>query len=230
MRTTENQNTGRLTALVTIFLILTACSAPQWRIFQRKVDGADAVKPAAQVEGEKRAAAYIAKVTAPPVANPSRVVEQVHEVAGPLSNSLGQPAEPVTADDKDAVIASLNAGLRAKDAQLDRWREFGRKYAGKPLEDTGINLAGPAGLVGLVAVAALCVAFPWIGWALGRALPLLWSFFRRTTEAVGQFTKANPDAGKKLGSFLSDKMDAAHKRLVKRRADAHRITTVAANA
>lgn len=217
---------GIVAVVVAIVFLCAGCQVAQWRVFQKKVDGKEGEKPAAQVEGEKRAAAYIVARTTPPVADPAGAVQDVHQVATGLSSSLGQPAKPVTQADKDAVIATLSAGLKAKDAQLDRWREFGRKYAGTPLEDTGINLAGPAGLVAFVAVIAACVFIPGFGYVLLRLLPLLWGFFRRTTEAIGDFAKANPDAGKKLAVTLGDKMDKVHKRLVKARAKTHKLSAV----
>jgi hypothetical protein len=230
--------TGQRTALRGLFFALSlvavllwaffvgGCQVAQWRVFQKKVDGADSVKPMAQVEGEKRAAAYIVARTTPPVVDPAKAVTDVNQVATGLSASLGQPEKPVTLADKDAVIATLTAGLKAKDAQLDKWRAFGRKYAGTPLEDTGINLAGPAGLLALVGVIAACVFIPGFGYVLLRLLPLLWGFFRRTTEAIGDFAKANPDAGKELAATLGDKMDKVHKRLVRTRAKAHKLSAV----
>jgi hypothetical protein len=80
-----------------------------------------------------------------------------------------------------------------------------------------VNLAGPAGLLGLIGVVAACIAFPPIGYILLRALPVLWGFFRSTTSAISEFTTANPDEGERLKLTLSRKMDAAHKRLVKTR-------------
>ncbi len=216
----------RLTLLGLLALTLAGCQLAQWRVFQKKVDGKDGEKPAAQVEGEKRAAAYIVARTTPPVADPAGAVVDVNQVATGLSASLGQPEKPVTVADKDAVIATLTAGLKAKDAQLDKWRAFGRKYAGTPLENTGVNLAGPAGFLGLLGVIAACVFVPGFGYVLLRLLPLLWGFFRRTTEAIGDFAKSNPDAGKQLAATLGDKMDKVHKRLVKTRAKAHKLSAV----
>lgn len=207
-------------------VFVSGCQMAQWRVFQKKVEAKDGEKPAAQVEGEKQAAAYIVARTTPPVADPVAAVADVNQVATGLSVSLGQPAKAVTLADKDAVIASLTAGLRAKDAQLDKWRTFARKYAGTPLEDTGINLAGPAGFLGLVGVIAACIFVPGFGYVLLRLLPLLWGFFRRTTEAIGEFAKSNPDAGKELAATLGDKMDKVHKRLVKARAKTHKLSAV----
>lgn len=205
-------------AVAIALLALSGCALPQWRVFQKTIPADQSAPPPAQVEGQKRAAAYIAAVTTPPVANPAQTVGDVHEVAADLSASLGQPKEPVKAEDRDKVIRGLQDGLKAKDAQLDAWRAFGRKYAGTPLEGTGINLAGPAGLLGLVGVVAACIACPALGYAVLRVLPVLWGYFRRTTQAIGEFAAERPEAGAALASKLGDRMDKVHKRLVKVRA------------
>lgn len=197
---------------------LVGCGFANWRVLQKTVPATASEPPKQQVEGQRVAAAYIAQRTAPPVLDPPKAIEDVHEVATSLSASLGEPAKPVETKDKDAVIDALRVGLRSKEEQLAKWREFGRKYAGTPLEDTGVNLAGPAGIVGLVLVIAACIAFPPIGYALLRLLPLLWGFFKRTTEAIGDFARQNPEEGKVLAAELGDKLDKVHKKLVAKRA------------
>ena len=208
-------------AALAAFVVLAGagCTLPQWRVFQKTVPS-DTAKPAAQIEGERRAASYIAKRSAPPVANPGAAVADIHAAATGLTASLGEPAQPVTVADLAQVVESLRAANRAKDAQLDRWKEFGRKYAGKPLEETGINLAGPAGLLALAGIVAACIACPALGYILLRVLPILWGFFKAATAAVSDFTTTNPDAGANLKNVLSRKMDSAHKRLVRVRARA----------
>lgn len=202
-------------------VILAGCALPQWRVFQKTVP-TETGKPAAQIEGERRAASYIAKRSTPPVVDASQAVADIHAAATGLTASLGEPEKPVTVADLAAVVESLRAANRAKDAQLDRWKEFGRKYGGKPLEDTGINLAGPAGLLALAGIVAACIACPALGYILLRVLPLLYGFFSRTTEAIGEFTKENPDVADKLKARLSKRMDEAHKALVRRRTGAAR--------
>ncbi len=49
------------------------CGCQPMRIFEKKVPVADSVAPAAQIEGQRQAAAYIAKRTAPPLKTPGRV-------------------------------------------------------------------------------------------------------------------------------------------------------------
>lgn len=198
------------------------CQVAQWRVFQKKVDGADGVKPPAQVEGEKRAAAYIVKRSEAPktetVIEMKTALGDIHLVATGLSSSLGEPAKPVTLEDKDAVIASLSAGLKAKDAQLERWRAFGRKYAGTPLEDTGINLAGPAGLLAFAGVIAACIFVPGFGYVLLRLVPVLWGMVRRMAVGIESFAKDMPEEAAKLKeSYLSRKMNEVDKRILKGR-------------
>lgn len=195
-------------------VLLAGCAVPQWRVFQKTVP-ADTAKPAAQIEGERRSAAYIALRSAPPVVDAPKAVADIHTVATGLAASLGEPEKAVTAADLASVVASLREANRAKEEQLERWKEFGRKYAGTPLENTGINLAGPAGLLGLVAVIAACIACPALGYLVLRLLPLLWGFFTRTTTAIGEFTSTHSGAGDELKDILSVRMDEAHKSLVR---------------
>jgi len=199
-------------------LTLGGCAMPEWRVFQRKVPVTMSEKPAKQIEGEKQGAALIREITTPPVQDAAVAVQKVHEVAISLSASLGEPAQPVKLEDQAAVIAALRNGLIAKEHQLEQWKAFGKKYGGMPLEGTGIDLAGPTGFIGLIAIVALCIAFPPIGYIILRALPVLWGYFRSSTTAISGFIAEHPDAGEQLKAKLSSKMDLAHKRLVKARA------------
>lgn len=216
---------GFLALVLAIVVLSSGCQLPQWRVFQKKVDPELAEKPRAQVEAERSAAKFIAQKSATVEAQPARQIEEIHAVAMPLSASLGEPAKPVdnTADARDRVIAELRQGVLAEQRKTEQWREFARKYAGKPIEDTGINLAGPAGLALLAAIVAACVVFPVLGHLLLRVVPVLWGYFSRTTEAIHDFASSRPDAGKELAASLSRKMDKAHKQLVRARANARRI-------
>ena len=169
------------------------------------------------IESQRRAAALIVDLSASLSADPARQVSDIHAVAVPLSVSLGEPLKRATVFQAPDVVASLRKSSLDAQAKAEKWREFARKHGGTPLEGTGVNLAGPAGLLGLIAVVALCVIFPPVGYLLLRALPVLWGFFRSTTSAISEFTTANPDEGERLKLTLSRKMDAAHKRLVKTR-------------
>jgi len=200
-----------LVAILAWACFVTGCQLPSFRVFQRKVDGVAAETPAAQLEGQKRAARYIAQRTAAPVKDAPAVVADVHEVAVGLSASLGEPSKPVTADDREAVIASLRAGLLAKDAQLEKWKAFGRKYAGTPLEGTGIDLAGPTGLLVLAGVVAACIFVPGFGWMLLRVIPVLWSGLKRSAGMVEALAREAPEAVAKLKAALPQREDAVRK-------------------
>lgn len=206
-----------LFALACVICTLAGCALlPEMRVFQKKVPASLNEKPPAQVEGEKRGAAFIRAVSTPPVADPAQAVAAIYPVAAALSASLGEPAKPVTVADQDAIIISLRAGLAAKDAQLDKWRQFGRKYGGTELEGTGIDVAGPTGLLIMAAIVAACIFVPGFGYLALRVVPLLWHTVRQTAVGIEAFAKENVEAGAALKKdFLARKMDNAPKKLVK---------------
>jgi hypothetical protein len=205
-------------AAILLAALVGGCALPQWRVFQAKVDPKLAEKPALQVEGEKRAASYIAKRTAPPVPDPVAAVADVQQVAVGLTASLGEPAKAVVLADKADVLAEMRGALLAKERQLDKWKDFGRKHAGKPIEDTGVNLAGPAGLLGLIGIIAACVACPPLFWALLRGVPVLWGMVRRMSAGIESFAAEVPGPGETLkANYLARKMDTLDKRIVRRR-------------
>lgn len=211
---------GIITILVVGTVLLTAaCQLPQWRVFQAKIDPKLAEKPATQVEAERRAAKFIEQKSAALEPDAAKQVAAIHSVAVPLSSSLGEPAKSVapTLEDQSSVIAALRQGVLAEQKKAEQWRAFARKYAGKELEDTGVNLAGPAGLLALASIVAACIACPAFGYIVLRLLPVLWGFFTRTTAAVDEFTQSHSEAGEKLKQTLSRRMDEAHKALVRRR-------------
>jgi hypothetical protein len=199
-----------------LLALLCGCSLPQWRVGQ-KVVPVDAGPSVQAVESQRRAAALIVDLSASLSADPGKQVADIHAVAVPLSVSLGEPLKRATVFQAPDVVTALRKSSLDAQAKADKWREFARKHAGTALEGTGVNLAGPAGLLGLIGVIAACIAFPPIGYILLRALPVLWGFFRSTTSAISEFTASNPDEGERLKLTLSRKMDAAHKRLVKTR-------------
>lgn len=219
MRQHSNRAIRRPLAVGAVLLCLAGCAVPQWRIFQAKIDPKVAERPAAQVEAERSAAKFIAQKSAQVEAQPEAQIAEIHAVAAPLSASLGEPKRTVgsTVDERDRLIADLRQGVLAEQAKAEKWRAFARKYAGKEIEDTGINLAGPAGLLALAGIVAACIMCPAFGYILLRVLPVLWGFFSRTTTAIGEFVAENPDAGKNLKANLSRRMDEAHKALVRRR-------------
>ena len=203
--------------LILILFLCAGCSMTGWRIGQAKVP-ADVGPSAQTVESQRRAAALIVDLSASLSSDPGKQVADIHAVAVPLSTSLGEPLKRATVFQAPDVVASLRKSSIEAQAKADKWKAFSKKYAGTPLEGTGINLAGPAGLLGLVGVIALCVAFPPVGYILLRALPVLWGYFRASTNGVANFIASNPDAGEDLKAQLSRKLDASHKKLVKKRA------------
>jgi len=207
----------RVGFILLFVLAMPGCALlPEMRIFQKKVPADMSVKPPAQVEGEKAGAAFIRAVSTPPVADPAKAVAAIYPVATALSASLGEPVKPVTAADQEAIITSLRQGLAAKDAQLDKWRQFGRKYAGAELEGTGIDVAGPTGLLILAAIVAACIFVPGFGYLAIRVVPLLWRALRQTAVGIESFAKENVEAGATLkADFLARKMDNAPKKLVR---------------
>jgi hypothetical protein len=196
-------------------LSLAACGSPQWRVFQKKIDPEMSATPPAQVEGQKRAAAYIRERTAPPVSDPVQAVSDVHAVAENLSASLGEPEHPVKSDDREIVLSSLRDGLRDKEKQLDAWKAFARKYADKPIEGTGINLAGPAGLIGLVGIAAACVLVPGLGWAVLRLVPVLWSGLARAAGALESAAQKAPEVIAEVKKSLPQKEKDPVRKLIR---------------
>jgi hypothetical protein len=212
------ESAARLLVISCLSLFLAGCALPQWRVLQKKIDPELAQKPAAQVEAERQGAKFIVEASSVITENPSQQIADIHSVAIPLSASLGEPKKPVVIADQIAVIKALEAGLRAEQKKADAWKAFAVKHAGTPLEGTGINLAGPAGILGLIGIIAACIACPALGYALLRLLPLLWGYFRRTTQAINEFAASNPDAAEKLKEQLSRRMDEAHKALVRNHA------------
>jgi len=204
-------------ALLVLNVSLCGCSLTGWRVGQAKVP-VDTGPSVQSVESQRRAAALIVDLSASLSSDPGKQIADIHTVAIPLSISLGEPLKRATVFQAPDVVASLRRSTLDAQAKADKWRDFSKKYAGTALEDTGINLAGPTGFLALIAVIALCVAFPPIGYLLLRALPLLWGFFRATTNGVANFVAENPEAGADLKAQLSRKLDASHKRLVKKRA------------
>ena len=200
-----------------VLFFVGGCTLPQWRVFQKKIDPTLAETPPEKVEAQRQAAAFIANESGTVGKEPAKQLATINAVAVPLSSSLGEPKKPATATGQREIIAALHRGIAEEQKRAEQWKEFAKKYAGRPIEDTGINLAGPAGLVGLIGVIGLCVAVPPVGYVLLRMLPILWGFFGRTTQAIQQFIESHPESAKDLQGTLSNKMDEAHKRIVRLR-------------
>lgn len=207
----------RLSTILLAFCLAMFAGCAAVRVFQKKVP-TNTEKPPVQVEAEKSAAELIQLITTPPVKNPEKVVGDVHEIATGLSNSLGKPEVPVKLEDQSRVIADLRNGLLAKDKQLEAWKAFGRKYAGKELEGTGVDLGPWLGTGGLIGVIALCIFVPGAGFVILRVVPVLWGMVRRMATGVEAFAVAMPAEGDKLKhAFLDRSMNEIDKTIVKKR-------------
>lgn len=213
--------TGRITlSLLSViaFLFLTACQMAQWRVLQEKIDPKLVEKPKGQIEAERQGAQYISVKSSIPEQDTIKQLQEIHAVAVPLSSSLGAPEVPMTVEDAQKTIKSLEGALTSQQRQADAWRDFARKNAGVKLEGTGYNLAGPAGLAALAGVIALCVLVPPIGYVFLRMLPVLWGFFRKATNAVSEFADKRPDAANDLAVTLRGNLNSSHKRLINKKA------------
>lgn len=203
---------------LTVFAIAAAgCSMPNWRVGQEKVDPKKIDKTASQLDAEKRAASYIKLRTEPPVPDPKAAVQDVHQVAVGLSSSLGEPRVEVTLEDRDRVVSELRQALVEKDRQIEAWRSWARKYAGTPLEGTGIDLAGPAGLLAFAGVIAACILVPGFGYLVLRIVPALWGLVKRTAVGIESFAADHASEGELLKQgYLGRKMDTRDKKIIRR--------------
>lgn len=206
--------TARTVLLCAACLMLSGCASllPEWRLFQKKVP-APIVKPASQVETERRTADYIARTVEQP--------PQLKGMARDLSESLGKPEHPIAADAtpddaEERMAREWQKALRKQQEQLDQLNALLAASEGKKIEDTGINVFGfSVGAAGL-ALVVLCVMFPPLA-------TILWAIFKRvsgalhaTAQGIANFVKDNPDAGEKLKDYLSKTQDAAHKQIIRK--------------
>lgn len=178
-----------------------ACTAPQWRIAQRKVPSPI---PSAS-EAEKRGAFLVAElITAPSAAIP---------LAKELSVSLGEPMNRETSEAGiPSAIAGLEKGTKEKKRLESKRDAFLSKYQGYELENTGLNLFGPvsigAGIALIVAPGALSVCFV--------VIRRLRATIQTISEGVENFKSSNPDKVEDLEYELGRKMDSMHKKIVRR--------------
>jgi hypothetical protein len=200
-----------------LFAGLAGCSLlPDFRVGQKKIDAKLAEKPAQQVEAERAGAQFIALKSAAPEADPVQQVADIHAVAVPLSASLGEPAVAVALADKDAVIAALQRGIVAEQKRADAWRAFARKYAGRELEGTGVDLSGIGGGVGLLAIIAACIFVPGFGTLVLFVIKRLRGTVQQVAQGIEEYAVEHPAKAAELKEYLSSTMDRATKAIVKR--------------
>lgn len=206
----------RTALLILLLFVLAGCTLPSWRVGQKTIDAKMGEKPPAQTESERQGAKFIELKSAKLEADPAQQVADIHAVAVPLSSSLGEPAKTVTLEDKEAVIKSLQAGIRAEQKKADAWKAFAKKYHGTQLEGTGVDLAPWGGGLGLVALLAACVLVPGFGTFVLFVIRRLRGTVQQVAESVEAYSKENPDEAAKLKGYFSAKMDKAHKAIIAR--------------
>lgn len=202
--------------LILAVLSLVGCSLPSWRVGQKTIDPALAEKPASQIEAERAAAEFIELKSAVPEADTVLQLQAIHAVASPLSASLGEPLKPVTIDDRDAVISALQKGILAEQKKTEAWKAFARKYAGKEIEGTGVELAGIGGGLGLLALVAACILVPGFGSLVLFVIKRLRGTVQQFAQGVEEFAAEHPAKAAELKEYLSSAMDRPAKAIVKR--------------
>lgn len=195
-------------------LLLTGCSTSFGRFFQAKVP-APILKQEAQVEAERRSADLLAhNILTPP---------ELRFVAIDLSNSLGKPHNPIVVPSAASLPAAatlstkeLDAGIvKAQEQVVDLNKNLTR-YAGKEIEDTGVNLLGPGTITILLVLAVLGVIFP----PVFTVLSIMYRRLKQTTSTiidqidVAAKAPETQEAVSTLKVELSKKMDMAHKKVV----------------
>lgn len=184
---------------------------PQWRVFQAKVPP-PVVKGLAQTEFERRAAELLAARLEQPVA--------LQPVARQLSASLGAPQKPITEPDTGKAagiaVAELRLGQAQMQAQLATLNRRLATYQGKEIEGTGLNLAGPAGLLGIAGVVALGIFVPGFLTFLLFVIRRLRATIQQMAQAREEHRIAFPKAAKELDEWSTSAMDRFAKKIVKR--------------
>lgn len=199
--------------LLLSLLCLTGCSSiglRSERIFQAKV-----VEPAREIitEDIRQAADYLA--------SESQQGPQ-QEVAIDLSQRVGRPEQAIS--DPLKISKALSSGAKEYRRDLKKVNHWLDKYDGEELENTGLSIWGTGGLFAAIAVVALCILVP-------AFIPLVFQIiriisgtsraaFKQTTgnihDAIKEFGAENPESFEKLKSYLSRKMDARDKALIKK--------------
>jgi hypothetical protein len=204
-------------AWILLLVLLAGCAAlPEWRVGKKKVDPTLAEKPPEQIEAERRAAKYLSLRSLMIEPDARQQLMDIHNVAEPLSASLGEPKKPVAIEDKDAIIAELRAGRLADQKKADAWKAFAKKYAGQPIEGTGVDLAPWGGGLSLVLIVAACVFVPGFGTLVLFVIRRLRGTVQQMAQGVEEFAVEHPEKAEELKEYLSSAMDKGTKAIVKR--------------
>jgi hypothetical protein len=196
--------------LVAVVLMLTGCTVPQWRVFQKTIP-APVAKSDEQVEGERQAADLIAKTIEEPVA--------LKPVAQGLSESLGKPAKPLdhttVAVSSERAVKRLETGVVELRNAREKQDAFLERYQGMEIENTGVNLFGGSVFLSMAAVVALCIFVPGFGSLVLFMIRRMHAAGKQVVEGIEQFKHAEPDKAAELQEWLSAHMDQAAKAQVK---------------
>lgn len=195
--------------IIAVCLLLAGCHAPQWRVFQSKVP-APISKPAAQVEGERQAADYVARtITAPAESVP---------VAQKLSASLGEPEHRIESKTPEKgsneAINALANGVKESQSQIVRLNERLDKFDGKKIEGTGFNVFGFAVSLPVLGLIALAIFCPSLFLVLLSTLKRVKGALVATIQGVQAFKAANPELSEEINTKLDQAQDATHKALI----------------
>jgi hypothetical protein len=191
-------------------LLVAGCQVPQWRVFQAKVP-APIAKDAGQIETDRRAADLVARTIETPVV--------LKPVAAALSQSLGQPENPIQTKDlasaSQAATEEVRRSIVAMEEQIANQTVLLAKFEGKAIEGTGFNLFGIGSTAALVGLAALCVGCPSIITFLFFMLRRMRGALTATVAGVQAFKDENPEVADALRTELEKAHDAGHKTLIR---------------
>jgi len=206
-------------------LALSGCiGVPQWRVGQAEVP-----KPLAKneklIESERQAADLLARrmvtlnryvASVPHYSTIVKEMSELSDVSVSLSNSLGTPTVPIKDGPKASVVAveGIRKGIAEQQKQAGKLNKTLAKYAGKEIEDTGINLFGGSVVLSVGAFIAAIIFIPGFGTFILFA-------YRRMRKTVGQIaagveahTVEDPAAGAALKEWLSAELDKSSKAIV----------------
>jgi hypothetical protein len=205
----------RIAVLLCLF-VLPACQLPEFRVGQQKVDPKLADKPPEQTEAERRAAEYLSLRSLVLEPDARQQLLDIHNVATPLSASLGKSQAPVTIEDKDAIIAALTKGILAAQKKDEAWKAFARKHAGRPIEGTGVDLAPWGGGAGVLLLVAGCIFVPGLGSFVLFVIKRLRGTIQQMAQGVEEYAIEHPGKAKELKEYFTSAMDRPAKAIVKR--------------
>jgi hypothetical protein len=191
--------------MIALSILLSGCSLlPEIRVGQAKVPSVPEEHPM-KAEGERQAGEYLATTV---------VDEPQRDVAVALSTSLGVPKATVIEPDK--IVTNLRKGqIRDREVQ-QKFEDKIEKYAGKDIEDTGWNITGSLGGLGMIAIIAACIFIPGFGSLMLFVFRRLRNTTKQLVSGISNFETADPEGAAKLKDYLSKNMDRSQKLLIRK--------------